>query len=135
MPQYKNLEDRHDQKRRYYAKHRIGKVNSYVPYSAADIALIMEHQICDVDISKRLSRSVNAIQTMRSKIKHYLTREDKSIPSKSYLPLIRTKIKSKEYQCFASVGNISNNTSISKLAIRSDSAKFREITNLSALLK
>lgn len=60
----------HKSKLKYYSKHRGGKENRCSRWSWDDVDLIMKHEKTDVELSKQLGRSVQAIQVKRNKIKY-----------------------------------------------------------------
>jgi len=55
------------QKARYYAKHRhtLGRR----PWKSEEIATVMAHAISDVELARKLGRSVQAIHVKRAKVK------------------------------------------------------------------
>jgi hypothetical protein len=63
-------EQRAEQKRRYYSKHRLFSFNSGLKLTLPELKLIKEHRIPDADLSRVLQRSVQAIQAARHKIKN-----------------------------------------------------------------
>lgn len=62
-----NPDQWYNQKNRYYRKHQKLNASKKI-YTDDEIKLIMTHDICDVELSKILNRSVMAIQVKRSKI-------------------------------------------------------------------
>lgn len=54
------------QRRKYYKKTAYA-INHRKKWNEEEIKIIMEHKICDRDISKLLGRSMNAIQVKRAK--------------------------------------------------------------------
>lgn len=63
-------EQRYEQRKRYYGKHRANKKNSKNKLTEEELKLIYQKQFTDVQLSEILNRSVQAIQTARWKIKH-----------------------------------------------------------------
>ena len=57
------------QKQKYYSKSRNAE-NRFQPWSEKDIELVMEHKFSDTQLSVMIGRSVQAIQTQRSKQKN-----------------------------------------------------------------
>ena len=70
--QYKNLDKwkatNKKYKQRYYGATRNAE-NSKMPYTEKEIALILNHTMTDRELSKTIGRSMQAIQTKRSKLK------------------------------------------------------------------
>jgi anti-sigma28 factor (negative regulator of flagellin synthesis) len=66
-------EQRHEQRLRYYAKHREKKPRSRKRVTEEELILIQSKSLSDVSISHKIGRSVEAIQLIRTKIKngHY----------------------------------------------------------------
>lgn len=62
-------EAKNRRKKRYYTKHAIGKEHRYKRYNEEEIQLILKHEMTDVELSKILGRSVEAIQIKRSNLK------------------------------------------------------------------
>ena len=60
--------NRNAQRSRYYAKHRKYAKNSGKRWSAEDEREITRHSVCDVRLSHKLGRSVQAIQIRRCRI-------------------------------------------------------------------
>lgn len=56
------------QRSRYYAKHRKHAKNAYQRWTADEERGVMERSECDVKLSLKLGRSVQAIQEKRCKI-------------------------------------------------------------------
>ena len=56
------------QAKRYYKKHSQNATNSKQGYTIEEINMIMQHEISDVELSKKIGRSVRAIQVKRAKI-------------------------------------------------------------------
>lgn len=69
---YKDLEKwkqtKKKQSKKYYDTHSRNATNSKKQYTPEEIELIIKHEISDVELSKILGRSVNAIQVKRSKL-------------------------------------------------------------------
>lgn len=61
-------ESRKKQRNRYYRKHSAYDRNSYTDYSDNDCAIILNHDISDVQIAKKIRRSVKAIQIKRGRL-------------------------------------------------------------------
>ena len=58
----------HDQRLRYYRKTQDAE-NSNQPWTLEEIEMVLEHSMHDNDLSKKIGRSVQAIQSKRSKLK------------------------------------------------------------------
>lgn len=61
---------RYKHKNIYYQRGRQEDINSTSRYTNAEIEMIMEHKIPDREIAKKLGRSIQAIQVVRSKVKN-----------------------------------------------------------------
>lgn len=61
-------EDKKRQRNRYYRKHSVYDRNSYDDYNTLACKIILAHTITDVEIAKRIGRSVKAIQIKRSRL-------------------------------------------------------------------
>lgn len=59
---------RNAQRKRYYAKHRKCATNSFRRWSLVERIAIFERKMFDVELSKMLGRSAEAIQVMRCKL-------------------------------------------------------------------
>ena len=57
------------QQKRYYDKHAKCAINSRERYTEEEIEMILNHEISDVELSKKIGRSVKAIQIKRCKLK------------------------------------------------------------------
>lgn len=70
---YKDLEKwrktKRLQQKRYYDKHAKVAINSRERYTEEEIEMILNHEISDVELSKKIGRSVKAIQIKRCKLK------------------------------------------------------------------
>lgn len=64
----KYRQTRNRQKRRYYGKTKDAP-NTGKPWTEEELAIIIDHQITDTEISSIIGRSVGAIQGMRHKYK------------------------------------------------------------------
>ena len=63
-------ENRKEQRNRYYRKHSVyGKVYGMQRYSTEECDIILGHKISDVEIAKKIRRSVKAIQIKRGRLK------------------------------------------------------------------
>ena len=71
MPKRLNDKDRYEQRKRYYTKHRKYNANSRSKWSKTDLQMIIDKPIKDVELSKKLQRSVQAIQIARCNVKKY----------------------------------------------------------------
>lgn len=58
------------QKKRYYDKHSNNDVNSREKYTNEEIEMILKHEIPDIELAKKIGRSLRAIQGKRSKLKN-----------------------------------------------------------------
>ena len=63
-------DQRYEQRKRYYKKHRANKKNSKNKLTQEELILINNKQFSDVHLSNIINRSVQAIQTARWKIKN-----------------------------------------------------------------
>lgn len=63
-------EQRYEQRKRYYKKHRANKKNSKNILTEEELKLIYQKSYSDVELSKIINRSVQAIQTARWRIKN-----------------------------------------------------------------
>ena len=60
---------RYNERKKYYAKHRLNTINSYRRWCKTDEELVLKHEEYDVVLKKFLGRSVEAIQLKRYKLK------------------------------------------------------------------
>lgn len=66
---HNHIDKRNKQRRNYYEKHRQHVTNGNIPYTLEEIDLIMKHEKTDVELSRLLGRSVQAIQIARNRYK------------------------------------------------------------------
>jgi len=59
---------RNEQRSRYYAKHRVNSKNSNQAWTSAEERMVLDHKIPDVELSKNIGRSVEAIQIKRCRL-------------------------------------------------------------------
>jgi hypothetical protein len=60
---------RKEQKERYYAKKRVGSINSGSRWTIKEIKMILEKKLSDSELHKILKRTVQSIQIKRSRLK------------------------------------------------------------------
>lgn len=63
-------EQRYEQRKKYYAKHRLLHVNNKRRWTQEELLLVYQHINTDVELSEIIDRSVEAIQIARTKIKN-----------------------------------------------------------------
>jgi hypothetical protein len=69
MPNCSSIKKRNEQRLRYYKKYQKNNFNSNRRWNGAEKELVLNFDISDVDLHKRLGRSVGAIQIMRCRMK------------------------------------------------------------------
>ena len=65
----KHPEKVYESKRRYYAKTAFA-MNHRLRFTDEEIQMIKDHNIPDTELAKKMGRSVQAIQTKRSRLNH-----------------------------------------------------------------
>lgn len=66
----KNHPDRWQKsKKEYYRKRRENATNGWTRWTPDELRMVMDQSITDTQLSKKLGRSVQAIQTKRSKLR------------------------------------------------------------------
>ncbi len=67
----KNLTQRNAQRKKYYNKHSVYRQNRYARWTKDQDSIVLDHKISDVQISKKIGKSVQAVQLRRCRLKKY----------------------------------------------------------------
>ena len=74
---HKFRKTRNCQKKKYYDK-TVNAINRYLPWTEQEDRLVMQHNIPDRELSKKIQRSMNAILVRRNRLKNIVINIDEN---------------------------------------------------------